>query len=128
VVDEAKPPKGLGAAGRQLWREVARAVAVDDLELTVQERRWLLSACRLTDRLEWIEAAMDTEPAVTVGYNKQPVANPLLTEIRQFHALISLTLRRIRLDAPEDAGGVLGVVGVNKARGAANRRWRGTGA
>jgi hypothetical protein len=127
VVDEAKPPAGLGNAGRQLWREVARAAAQDDLELTVQERRWLLSACRLTDRLVEIEAAMDSEPAITVGYNKQPVANPLLTEIRQFHALISLTLGRIKIDV-DDAGVLPATVRANPHRAGAHKRWRGVGA
>jgi hypothetical protein len=47
----------------------------------------------------------------------------LLTEIRQFHALISLTLNRLSLEIPEESG-VLGLAGVNKARSAANKRWR----
>jgi hypothetical protein len=58
------------------------------------------------------------------GYNGQPVGHPLLTEIRQHHLLISQTLARLKVDIPEDAG-VLGVSGFNKARAAANKRWRG---
>lgn len=118
---------GLGPAGRQVWRQIARAVARDDLELDAREQRWLLSAAQLTDRVAELEAAIDGADMVVPGYNGQPVAHPLLTEIRQHHLLISQTLARLKLDVADDAG-VLGVVGVNKQRGAANRRWRGSGA
>jgi hypothetical protein len=37
--------------------------------------------------------------------------------------LISQTLARLKVDVPEEPG-VLGVAGVNKARSAANARWR----
>jgi hypothetical protein len=124
MVDEAKPPAGLGAAGRQLWRQIARAVAADGLELTATEHRWLWSAAKLTDRVAELEAAIDGADMVVPGYNAQPVAHPLLTEIRQHHLLISQTLARLKLDIPEDAG-VLGVAGVNAGRRAANKRWRG---
>jgi hypothetical protein len=43
VVDEQKPPPGLRAAGRALWRQIARACVQDDLELTAQEQIWLAS-------------------------------------------------------------------------------------
>ena len=124
---EQKPPPALGAEGKKLWRQVARAVAQDDLELDAREQRWLLSACKLTDRLADLDAAMEGADLVVPGYNSQPVAHPLLTEIRQHHLLISQTLARLKIDVPEDAG-LLGAVGVNKQRGAANRRWRGSGA
>jgi hypothetical protein len=127
MADEAKPPAGLRRAGRQLWKHIAHAAAQDDLELTATEHRWLWSACTLTDRVADLETAIDGADMVVAGYNGQPVAHPLLTEIRQHHLLISQTLARIKLDVPED-GGVLSVAGVNKARGAANRRWRGSGA
>src|ERR1700758_5618606 len=123
MVDEVKPPAGIGAAGRQLWRQIARAAAQDDLEMTATEHRWLWSAAKLTDRLAAIEAAMEGGPMIVPGYNGQPVAQPLLTEARQYHLLISQTLARLKLDVPDDAG-VFGVAGANKARTAANARWR----
>jgi hypothetical protein len=124
MADEAKPPAGLGTAGRQLFRQIARAVAQDDLELTAPEHRFLWSAAKLTDRIAELEAAIDGADMVVPGYNGQPVAHPLLTEIRQHHLLVSQLLARLKLDVPEDAG-VLGAAGVNKARAAANKRWRG---
>jgi hypothetical protein len=48
----------------------------------------------------------------------------LVTEIRQHHLLISQTLARLKVDLPDEPG-LLGVPGVNKARSAANKRWRG---
>ena len=81
----------------------------------------------MTDRVAELEEAIDGEPMVVPGYKGQPVAHPLLTEIRQHHLLISQTLARLKLDVPEEPG-LVGVVGVNKARSAANRRWRGAGA
>jgi hypothetical protein len=70
-----------------------------------------------------LEAAIDGADMIVPGYNGQPVAHPLLTEIRQHHLLISQTLARLKVDVPEEPG-VLGVAGVNKARSAANARWR----
>jgi hypothetical protein len=61
---------------------------------------------------------------VVPGYNAQPVAHPLLTEIRQHHLLISQTLARLKVDVPDEPG-LLSVAGVNKARAGANKRWRG---
>jgi hypothetical protein len=70
-----------------------------------------------------LEAAIDGADMIVPGYNGQPVAHPLLTEIRQHHLLISQTLARLKVDVPEEPG-VLGVAGVNKARSAASARWR----
>ena len=124
MAEQQKPPPGLGAEGKKLWRHVARAVAQDDLELTAVEQLWLASAAKLTDRVAALDAAIDRAEMVVPGYNGQPVAHPLLTEIRQHHLLISQTLARLKVDIPDEPG-LLSVAGVNKARGASNKRWRG---
>jgi P27 family predicted phage terminase small subunit len=127
MVDELKPPSGLRADGRRLWRSVVRELAGEGLVLDSREAQWLLSACELTDQLAVIKAAMAGEPLMVRGSQGQQVANPLLNEIRQHHLLISQTLARLK--KPDEPAGVLGVVGAtNRARGAANRRWRGPGA
>jgi hypothetical protein len=110
MVEQQKPPPGIGVEGKKLWRHVARAVAADDLELTAVEQLWLASAARLTDRVAELEAAIDGADMILPGYNGQPVAHPLLTEIRQHHLLISQTLARLKVDVPEEPG-VLGVAG-----------------
>jgi hypothetical protein len=91
--------------------------------VTAVEQLWLASAARLTDRVAELEAAIDGADMIVPGYNGQPVAHPLLTEIRQHHLLISQTLARLKVDVPDEPG-VLGVASVNKARSAANARWR----
>ncbi|OHV03888.1 hypothetical protein [Mycobacterium talmoniae] len=128
MTDQQKPPPGLGTAGRRLWRQVTAEATEDGLELDSRERIWLHSAAKLTDRVVALEAAMADAELVVKGYNGQPVAHPLLTEIRQHHLLICQTLARLKVDTAEPAAGVLGVVGGSRQRAAANRRWRGPGA
>jgi hypothetical protein len=128
MAEQLKPPSGLGATGRRLWRQVAGEAAEDGLELDARERFWLQSAAQLADRVAQLEAAMASDDMVVKGYNGQPVAHPLLTEIRQHHLLISQTLARLKVDAAEPSPGVIGVVGGSRQRAAANRRWRGAGA
>lgn len=125
--EQLKSPPGLGLAGRRLWRQVAGEAADCHLELDSREQIWLHSAAKLADRVAQLEAAIADEDLVVKGYSGQPVAHPLLTEIRQHYLLISQTLARLKVDVPEPTG-VLGVVGANRQRAAANRRWRGPGA
>jgi len=88
VADQQKPPPGLGAAGRKLWREITVPLAEADpepLELTPRERQWLHSAAKLTDRVVALEAEMDSADFVVRGVAGQPVVNGLLGEIRQLN-------------------------------------------
>jgi hypothetical protein len=45
-----------------------------------------------------------------------------VSELRQVYLAINTTLSRLKVE--ESESGVLGIVGANKARGAANARWR----
>jgi len=127
MVNELKTPTELGTAGRRLWRQVVREAVDEGLELDSREQFWLLSASKLADRLAILEAAMADQPPTTTGSTGQLVAHPLLNEIRAHHQLISQTLARIDTQ-PKEPAGVLGIVGGNRQRAAANRRWRGPGA
>ena len=127
MVNELKAPIELGTAGRRLWRQVVREAADEGLELDSREQFWLLSASKLADRLAVLEAVMADAPLTTKGSMGQLVAHPLLNEIRAHHQLISQTLARIDTQ-PKESAGLLGVVGGNRQRAAANRRWRGPGA
>ncbi|MCW2651243.1 MAG: hypothetical protein JWR32_2219 [Mycobacterium sp.] len=49
MAEEPKPPAALAAGGRALWRQIVRAAAEEDQELSALEQRHLLSACQLTD-------------------------------------------------------------------------------
>jgi hypothetical protein len=120
LMAKSKLPAGLGIHGRRLWRDV---VVNDDLELDARERFWLYSAAKLADRAAELEDALARDGRLLVkGSMGQEVGHPLLTELRQVYLAVSQTLGRLKVEEPES--GVLGVVGANKARGAANARWR----
>jgi hypothetical protein len=122
-VEQAKPPRGLGAAGRRLWRSVAEDLAQDSLELTAIERVWLGSACCMIDQAAILEAELaGGSPRMVAGSQGQDVANPLISELRQLHLAVNLTLSRIKTDVPE-APGIGVVAGVNQQRRGANIRW-----
>jgi hypothetical protein len=59
MAEEPKPPAnaGLAAGGRALWRQIVRAAAEEDQELSALEQRHLLSACQLTDMADELGAA-----------------------------------------------------------------------
>ena len=130
MADQQKPPRGLEAAGRKLWREITAPLAEEDLELTPRERQWLHSASKLTDRVVGLEAVMAVTDPVTTGSQGQVVTHPLLAEIRQHHQLIAQLLARLDLDVGDDDGAV-GIAVMSpglrsvKARAAAQKRWRG---
>jgi hypothetical protein len=123
AIKQDKPPRGLGAHGRRLWRSVAAELAEDGLILTAIERIWLGSACKLVDQAAAVEAELAGAPVYMTGSMGQQVANPLLGELRQLHLAINQTLARIKTDVPEEAPAI--VPGVNQARAAIHTRWRG---
>jgi hypothetical protein len=63
----------------------------------------LEDACRLADRIDQMETTLaESETGLMVkGYQGQPVAHPLLGEIRQSRQLRAQTLARIRVTAPD---------------------------
>jgi hypothetical protein len=63
-----RPPKGLGTAGRALWREVNSRFVFDAHELVV-----LTELCRCKDRLELLEAVIK-EVGVADANGKVPQA------------------------------------------------------
>jgi hypothetical protein len=128
---QQKLPPGLGAAGRKLWREIVAPLAEEDFELTSRERQWLQSACNLRDRVVELEAVMAVSEPVVKGVAGQPVAHPLLIEIRQHHQLIAQLLARLDLSTDEeDTAASIPVSSPAlrsvKARAAAQKRWRGS--
>jgi hypothetical protein len=58
----------------------------------------LLSACKLTDQLAVIEAAMTEQPLWVTGSMGPLVPNGMLAEIWQYNMLISQTPARIKID------------------------------
>jgi len=112
-------------AGRRLWKTVVSDADSQEIDLDSRELTWLEDACRLTDRLEEMETVLTATGTFMVkGVAGQPVANPLLGEIRQTRALRAQMLARITVTPPEEkqSAGVF-PLGVQQ-RDAANKRWR----
>jgi len=125
TVRQPKPPKGLDVEGRSLWRAIVADAADQGLALDARELSWLRHAGKLADRIGELEGALDGADMIVPGHAKQPVANPLLTEVRQHQALLAQMLGRLRLDVVESGAGQAGVP--NRFRSAALSRWYGGG-
>jgi hypothetical protein len=81
---------------------------------------------RLADTIALMEAALEGAELIVPGYNKQPVSNPLLSELRMHRQLLAQTVARVDLNVPKEAP-VVGAGG-NRFRSAALSRWHGSGA
>jgi hypothetical protein len=81
-VRKPKAPADLGDEGRKLWRQIVADAAGQGVELDSRELVWLRQAGKLADTIARMEAEVIDAPTIVPGYNKQPVANPLLSEIR----------------------------------------------
>jgi hypothetical protein len=127
VSDVGKPraPGGLGVAGRRLWRVVVSDADSQEIDLDSRELTWLEDACRLTDRLEEMEIVLTATGTFMVkGVAGQPVAHPLIAEIRQTRALRAQLLARITVSPPEEKQQSSGVFPrAVQARDAASKRW-----
>lgn len=102
TVRKARKPAGLGPEGSQLWAEVVAEMALDGVDPTSKDRRWLLDACATADRIADLEAALQGQPRVVLGSQKQPVAHPLIAEIRQHRATLGALLARVEMTAQDD--------------------------
>jgi len=123
-VGKTRAPGGLGVAGRRLWKTVITDADSQEVDLDSREIAWLEDACRLTDRLELLEAELAAAGTFMVkGVAGQPVAHPLLGEIRQTRALRAQMLARITVTPPEEKQSAsVFTLGVQQ-RAAANKRW-----
>ncbi len=110
---------GLGPSGRALWRRVTT-----DYQLNPAERALLTEACRTVDTLPRLQAEADSLDDLTVrGSRGQPVASPVLVEMRQQRRVLAQLVRACRLPGSEAAGSeAAGNVSVS-AREMAHRRW-----
>jgi hypothetical protein len=120
-----RPPTGLQSTGKRLWKAVITDADSQDIELDSLELCHLEDACRLTDRLDQMEAELAQSPTglMCTGYQGQPVAHPLLGEIRQSRALRAQTLARIKVTPPEEKQVASVFMRGVQQRAAANKRW-----
>lgn len=90
-------PARLGAKARKLWKGLT-----DTFELRPDELRILEDACREVDLIERLETSMVKADLVVTGSMGQPVANPMLQELRLHRSVLRTLLRA--LDLPEEEG------------------------
>lgn len=91
-----KVPSSLGAAGRKLWAETLSAYS-----LSQHEKDLLLQACATLDLINTLQRRIGREGVVSEGYKGQPVAHPLLNELRQNRDLFGRLIGRLALPDAE---------------------------
>ncbi|BCO35265.1 hypothetical protein BMW24_004485 [Mycobacterium heckeshornense] len=125
-----RPPRGLAAAGRKLWREVVAEATAEGLVLTAVERYWLETAAKLVDQAATLEAELVGAPKMVRGSQGQEVINPLISELRQLRQAADRSLARLRIEPDESSNANIRVISTSstQARRAAHTRWRGAGA
>ena len=85
-----RPPAGLQAAGRKLWRDITGSY-----ELLPDENRMLIAACRTADELERLHEALTDAPLEVPGSKGQMRPNPLFAEVRSHRLLYRQLLTAI---------------------------------
>jgi hypothetical protein len=108
-------PDGLGDRAAQLWKGVRGTYA-----LRVDELYLLEAACRQVDIIDAMAARQEAEDLLATGYNGQPVAAPLLGELRAHRGLLATLLKQLKL--PDDDSKAAETAS-DKARRAAQARW-----
>jgi hypothetical protein len=109
-------PARLGTKAKKLWTSVTTAY-----ELRFDELRLLEDACREVDLVERLEDELRGADLTVQGSQGQPVANPLVQEVRQHRGQLQRLLAGLNLP---DEDGRAQEQRSSSARDAANARWR----
>ena len=111
-------PAGLGTKARKVWTGT-----VESFELRPDELRVLEDACREIDLVEVLEKELGkaSTQLLVKGSMGQPVANPLMQEIRQHRQVIARLLQSLKLPAEDESAAQPRSV---SARQAADARWK----
>jgi hypothetical protein len=116
-----KAPKGLGPAGRALWRSVLADYWMDGES---HKLATLEEACKVKDRIVELEAAMDGQPLTVLGSARQLTIHPLIAEVRSQRGLLASLLKALALpDGEEEDEQQAALSRSQQARKAANARW-----
>ena len=109
-------PVGLNTDGSTLWDDIT--VIYD---LRPDELRVLEAACFEADLIARMQRESVNEDLIVRGSQGQPVANPLVQELRQHRSTLRGLLGQLKL--PDEDGRAAGARS-EQARGAANARWQ----
>lgn len=110
-----KAPQGLGDKAKVVWNEIA-----NNYDLRIDELRVLEDACREIDLIERLEEALQGADLIVTGSMGQPVASPLVQELRQHRGVLARLLGWLKL--PDDEAPAAGNTSAS-ARQAAMTRW-----
>ncbi len=113
-----RPPKGLGPAGRDLWRKVQASFELDGHEVP-----GLLLACRQLADVARLEELLERDGLVSTGSSGQPRLSQVVAELRQSRLAASKLLDALGL--PLDDTGATASPAAKRARRAAESRWAG---
>ena len=114
-----KPPKGLQAPGRALWRAVHHGLPAD-VYLDGRDRVVLRMACEQVDDVAAVAEYLEAMGTAGPGSMGQERLNPAITELRQSRLAVAKLLGQLDLSEPEeDSESPVS----RRARQAANSRW-----
>jgi len=116
-----RAPKGLGAAGSELWTAIIDDLS-DDWTLDARERQFLERACRCADELLALQDAVDSDGVIALGSRGQAVAHPALSEARQLRLVLLRLLSALEMTDPLAAQRAA-TPAQARARKAAEARW-----
>jgi hypothetical protein len=121
MMTESNPlpqPSGLGKRAGSLWDGITK-----DYKLRIDEIAILEHACREIDIIDRMEEYQRGGDLIGFGSQGQPVAAPMLAELRQHRALFASLMTKLHL--PDDDSGTIRRESrtSEQARKAANARW-----
>jgi len=114
-----KPPSKLSGKARKLWTETTTAFNLREDELRVLE-----DACREGDLVDRLEAEVAKSGLMVEGSQGQPVASPLITEIRQHRTVVARLLQSLKLPEDAESAEAERVKRSATMRDVANARWK----
>jgi len=99
-MEPLKPPTKLKSAGRKLWVGLTNG----EFEFNSAELRILEDACREVDLIDQMEKEIQSKDfkMVVRGSQGQPVASPVVQEIRQHRMTLRALIQALKLPEEDD--------------------------
>jgi hypothetical protein len=114
-------PEGLSGRALALWEEIGES---GDFTLRIDEYYVLENACRELDIIDRMEGRQRGEDLLGTGSQGQPVAAPLLAELRQHRAFFNQCMKQLAL--PDLDGRQKDKISATQ-RANASQRWKRAG-